>query len=200
MGRGGSGAFLTIMSLLRTQLPHQPLIQWRYLLLTKSWELEKGGTTFRKRILLTDGGIYDNLGTSCFEPGRSAEYSYNVYNPKYIVSCDAGRGLFDDEPITYWWPSRVVRAAESVFRKAQDRVRSQLFESEATGAIEGFILSYLGTADNRLPVPPPDLIRRDEVAAYPTDFAPMRQDDIDRLTLRGEQVTRLLITRYLPEL
>ena len=163
-------------------------------------KLEKGGTTFQKRVLLTDGGIYDNLGTSCFESGRSAEYSYNVYNPKYIVSCDAGRGLFDDEPITYWWPSRVIRAAESVFRKAQDRVRSQLFESEATGAIEGFILSYLGTADNRLPAPPPDLIRRDEVSAYPTDFAPMRQDDIYRLTLRGEQVTRLLITRYLPEL
>ena len=163
-------------------------------------ELEKYGKTVQKRILLADGGIYDNLGTSCFEPGRSAEFSYNVYNPRYIISCDAGRGLFDDEPITYWWPSRVIRATESVFRKAQDRVRSQLFESEATGAIEGFILSYLGTADNRLPAPPPDLIRRDEVAAYPTNFAPMRQKDIDRLTLRGEQLTRLLITRYLPQL
>ena len=163
-------------------------------------ELERYGKTVQRRILLADGGIYDNLGTSCFEPRRSAEFSYNVYNPRHIISCDAGRGLFDDEPITYWWPSRVIRATESVFRKAQDRVRSQLFESEATGAIEGFILSYLGTADNRLPAPPPDLIRRDEVAAYPTNFAPMRQEDIDRLTLRGEQLTRLLITRYLPEL
>ena len=162
--------------------------------------LEKDGKTVRKRILLADGGIYDNLGTSCFEPGRSAEFSYNVYNPRYIISCDAGRGLFDDEPITYWWPSRVIRATESVFRKAQDRVRSQLFESEATGAIEGFVLSYLGTADNRLPAPPPDLVRRDEVASYPTNFSPMRQEDLDRLTLRGEQLTRLLITRYLPEL
>ena len=163
-------------------------------------ELEKRGTTVRKRILLTDGGVYDNLGTSCFEPARSPDYSYNVYRPHYIISCDAGRGLFDDEPIPYWWPTRMIRAAESTFRKSQDRIRSQLFQFAASGEIDGFILSYLGTSDSRLPTPPTDLVSRDEVASYPTNFAPMSQEDIDRLALRGEQITRLLITRYLPSL
>ena len=163
-------------------------------------ELEKHGTTIRKRVLLTDGGVYDNLGTSCFEPGRSSDYSYNVYSPRYIVSCDAGRGLFDDEPITYWWPTRMIRSAESTFRKSQDRIRSQLFQFAASGEIDGFILSYLGTSDSRLPTPPTDLVRRDEVASYPTNFSPMSQEDIDRLALRGEQITRLLISHYLPSL
>lgn len=36
--------------------------------------------------------------------------------------------------------------------------------------------------------------------AYPTDFLPMSDEDINLLSLRGEQLTRLLIARYMPEL
>ena len=42
--------------------------------------------------------------------------------------------------------------------------------------------------------------RRAEVCEYPTDFSPMNVEDIDRLTLRGEFLTRLLISYYLPDL
>jgi NTE family protein len=42
--------------------------------------------------LLSDGGIYDNLGLSVLEPGRSAAFTPHVYELPYIVSCDAGRG------------------------------------------------------------------------------------------------------------
>ena len=107
---------------------------------------------------------------------------------------------FDAKSTPFWWPSRVIRSTQAIFRKAQDRVRSRLFHFEASGQIEGFVLSYLGTQDRALPHQPPDLIHRDEVVDYPTDFAAMSQEDIDAIALRGEQITRMLISRYVPEL
>ena len=62
------------------------------------------------------------------------------------------------------------------------------------------MLSYLGQNDERLPWLPPQLPTRQEVCNYPTDFSPMNAEDIDRLTLRGELLTRLLVAYYLPEL
>ena len=163
-------------------------------------EFHKEGRTYSERVVLADGGIYDNLGTSCLEPDRSPAYSFNVYHPQYIISCDAGTGIFDTKSTPFWWPSRVMRSTEAIFRKAQDRVRSRLFHFEASGQIKGFVLSYLGTQDRALPHQPPDLVPRDEVVDYPTDFAAMGQEDIDSIALRGEQITRMLITRYVPEL
>ena len=163
-------------------------------------EFHKEGRTYSERVVLADGGIYDNLGTSCLEPDRSSAYSFNVYQPQYIISCDAGTGIFDAKSTPFWLPSRVIRSTQAIFRKAQDRVRSRLFHFEASGQIEGFVLSYLGTQDRALPHQPPDLIHRDEVVDYPTDFAAMSQEDIDAIALRGEQITRMLISRYVPEL
>ena len=163
-------------------------------------EFHKDDNKCKQRVILTDGGVYDNLGTSCLEPDRSSAYSFNVYHPQYIISCDAGAGIFDAKATPYWWPSRVMRSTEAIFRKAQDRVRSNLFHFEATGQIKGLVLSYLGTQDRRLPHQYPDLVARDEVMNYPTDFAAMSQEDIDSIALRGEQITRMLITRYVPEL
>ena len=163
-------------------------------------EFQKNSGKYSQRVVLADGGIYDNLGTSCLEPGRSSAYSFNVYHPQYIISCDAGTGIFDTKATPYWWPSRVIRSTEAIFRKAQDRVRSRLFHFEASGQIKGFVLSYLGTQDRALPHQPPDLVPRDKVFDYPTDFAAMSQEDIDRIALRGEQITRMLISWYVPEL
>jgi hypothetical protein len=63
----------------------------------REFEFEgRDGQLRRERIVLSDGGLFDNLGTSCLEPGRSADHSYNVFDVDYIVTCDAGRGLLDD--------------------------------------------------------------------------------------------------------
>jgi len=48
--------------------------------------------TIQHVLLLTDGGIYDNLGLSVLEPGRSANHTAHVYDVDYIIACDAGRG------------------------------------------------------------------------------------------------------------
>ena len=163
-------------------------------------EFRKNSGKYSQRVVLADGGIYDNLGTSCLEPGRSSAYSFNVYHPQYIISCDAGAGIFDTKSTPYWWPSRVIRSTQAIFRKAQDGVRSRLFHFQSSGQIKGFVLSYLGTQDKALPHQPPDLVPRDKVFDYPTDFAAMSQEDIDRIALRGEQITRMLISWYVPEL
>jgi NTE family protein len=159
----------------------------------------RDGERRRERVVLSDGGLFDNLGTSCLEPGRSKEHSYNVFDVDYIVACDAGRGLLDDAfPVNGL--ARLGRSFEATHRKVQDANRGRLHSLAADGRLAGFAMPYLGQQDTALPWIPPDLVRREQVASYPTNFAPMSDAEIDRLTLRGEQLTHLLIERWCPDL
>ena len=160
----------------------------------------RDGKEFTDRVLLTDGGVFDNLGVTCMEPGHSSDFSYNAFHPEYIICCNAGRGLFSELTYPSWWVTRMVRSFESIFRKAQDSGYERMHHYVDSGELKGFILSYLGQQDGRLPYIPSDLIRRDEVWNYPTDFSSMSIEDIDLISTRGEQLTRILIARYTPEL
>ena len=151
------------------------------------------------RVLLADGGIFENLGIGPLEPGREPQISTNVFNPAYIIACDAGTGPFDGDTYPVWWASRMYRSFQTVFRKVQDATRNRLHRLEESGDISGFVLSYLGQNDERLPWLPPQLPTRREVCNYPTGFSPMDAEDIERLTLRGELLTRLLVAYYLPD-
>ncbi|MCB9808709.1 ThiF family adenylyltransferase [Candidatus Peribacteria bacterium] len=160
----------------------------------------KDGTTHSDHVILTDGGIFDNLGVTCMEPGRSEAYSYNVFSPEYIICCNAGAGHLHTMFRPTWWIPRIKRSFEAVFRKVQDGSFQRLHSYAANGQIKGFVLSHLGQQDKSLPYAPPDLVRREEVIGYPTDFAPMSQRNIDLLSRRGEQLTGLLIEEYCSEL
>ncbi len=161
---------------------------------------KNGQTTKPTRVLLTDGGVFENLGISPMEPGRSPNISTNVYNPDYLICCDAGAGIFDDDAYPTHWPRRMCRSFHTVFRKAQDASRKQLHYLDEDGKISGFALCYLGQRDNALPWVPAGLPLRDEVRNYPTNFAAMSKENINRLALRGELLTRMLIAYYLPDL
>jgi NTE family protein len=161
---------------------------------------DRQGVVQKRRVLLTDGGVYDNLGVSSLEPGSAGDVGYNHFHPDYIICCDAGRGIFQDYPVPYLWGARMARAFESVFRKNQNATQNRLHLLASTDKIRGFVLSYLGQVDRRIPCAPFNLIRRDEVFEYPTDFSAMQVEDIDRLAKRGEQLTRSLISYYCPEL
>jgi NTE family protein len=50
----------------------------------------------KERVIITDGGVYDNLGLSCLQPGRSEDFSSNVFSSDYLICCDAGPGQFGD--------------------------------------------------------------------------------------------------------
>ena len=159
-----------------------------------------GSPTATRQVLhLTDGGVYDNLGLSVLEPGRSAAHTAHVYDLDYIIACDAGTGRL---PLSagHFAPTRLRRSFQTVHRRAQDAARSRLHDAATTGQIAGFVHAYLGMRDERLPIPITDLIPDTAVSAYPTDLRAMQPDDLTALTLRAEQLTRALIAHYCPEL
>jgi predicted acylesterase/phospholipase RssA len=168
--------------------------------LDREWIFERrDGSLQSERIALSDGGLYDNLGTSCLEPGRSPDYGFNLFDVDYIIACDAGRGLLDPVIPLSWLP-RVQRSFEASFRKLQDGGRGRLHALTESGALAGFAMPYLGQQDGALPAAPADLVPRGSVADYPTDFRAMRAEMIALLSRRGEQLTNALLDAYLPEL
>lgn len=165
------------------------------------WDfLAPDGSTSTERVLLTDGGVYDNLGTSCLLPDRDPAHSTNVHPVDYVISADAGRGVLDADTYPLWWPSRAKRSFESVYRKVQDGGKADLFQHAARGTLQGLVMPFLGQNDSVLPIRPTDLVPRDAVIDYPTDFSPMSERDLHLITTRGEQLARLVIEHHSPEI
>lgn len=163
-------------------------------------KMSKNGETTKHRTIITDGGIYDNLGTSCLVPNRNPEFSTNINDVDFIIACIAGHGIPDGSSLPYFWGSRMLSTLNTIHRRTHTMTFSLLHQLRSNGEIKGFILPYLGQQDERLPCAPSDLVSRDEVFGYPTDFNPMSREDIRKLSLRGEQLTRNLIETYHPDL
>ena len=163
-------------------------------------DFEKNGQRARHRVMLTDGGIYDNLGITCLLPGRSAEFSTNVSDIDFIIACDAGQGMPSGLARPYLWSTRMLMTVNTIHRRTHSLSYELLHRMKETGQINGFLLPYLGQIDERLPYITEDLVRRHETFDYPTDFSPMKEIDIERLGLRGEQLTRLLFDHYQPDI
>jgi predicted acylesterase/phospholipase RssA len=150
-------------------------------------------------VLLTDGGVYDNLGLTVIQPGRSSEHTPYTYDVDYIVSCDAGPGQL--RPTTgHFMLFRLKRSFDTVHRRAQDSSRKRLHDAAAAGLISGFVQAYLGMADGHLPVPVADMVPFEKVRDYPTDFRAIGERDIEMLALHGEQLTRILLSHDCPDL
>jgi NTE family protein len=156
-----------------------------------------GTTTASHRVALTDGGVYDNLGLTALEPGRSPEHTEHVYDLDYIIACDAGTGTPNPADGRFL-PTRLIRSFNITYRKTQDAARGRLHEAARTGQLRGFVHSYLGMPDHRLPIPVPDLVPCDRVRSYRTNFRAMSHDDLYAISTRGEQLTRTLIAFYCP--
>lgn len=163
-------------------------------------EFERQGEVQTKRVLISDGGVYENLGISCLLPDRNPKYATNVLNCDFIICCDAGHGQPSGEDLPYHWAGRMSAAVNSIFRRATNQGYGTLHSLAEAGKIKGFVLPYLGQQDTRLPFQPSDLVTRDQVISYPTDFSPMTTDNIELLSKRGEQMTRILIDHYHPGL
>jgi NTE family protein len=148
-------------------------------------------------VLLADGGIYDNLGLTALEPGRSPAHTAHVYDLDYIIACDAGRGSL---PLVagHFVGTRLRRSFDTIHRRAQDAARAKLHASAASGQLRGFVHAYLGMPDQRVPVPVADLVPLAAVQHYPTDLKPMTETDVQLIAGRGEQLTRILLAHYCP--
>jgi NTE family protein len=166
----------------------------------RTWRFKRGGIESDHRVVLTDGGIYDNLGMQVLEPGRDPRFSLHTFPCKNLIICNAGQGQEAGAGIPMGFLSRVRRSFEVVHRRVQDNAMNRLHHLKASGVIDGFALPYLGQQDSALPGEIEGLISREEVIGYPTNFAAMSEEWIKKLSRRGEQMTRTLVSHYLPNL
>lgn len=160
---------------------------------------DKDGELKNVRVVLSDGGIYDNLGLGCLWPDRSRDVSLNVIPIDTIICCSAGYGL-RQEPPSQFICARMLSVFSTVCDRAQNASIHRLHEAKRFGQIKSFILPYLGQLDRQLPNPPANLVRREEAHSYPTNFNSMPDEWIERLSLRGEQLTLCLARAYIPDL
>jgi NTE family protein len=168
--------------------------------LDRRWRFQKNGQDTFHRVILTDGGVYDNLGVQVLEPSRDPDISLHTFPCEYLVVCNAGRGQDDVSSIPVDFVPRAARSLEIAHRRVQESTMRRLHHLRETGQIKGFIMPYLGQQDIKLINLPSDFITRSDVVNYPTDFAPMSDEWIRKLAGRGEQLTKNLIYRYLTEL
>jgi NTE family protein len=119
-----------------------------------------------------------------------------VFPVDFIIACDAGTGIPSGARRPYFMGTRMLATTMTIHRRTQTLMQNLLHRMAASGEIDGFLLPYLGMQDERLPVRPTDLVTREEVADYPTDFSPMTALDIEKLSQRGEQLTRCLLDAY----
>jgi len=165
----------------------------------ETFTFDNKGALRAERVVLTDGGIYDNLGLGCLWPDRSPDVSLNVTSIDTIICCSAGYGL-RQEPPSQFMLARMSSVFGALFDRAQNASIHRLHEAQRSGQIKHFIFPYLGQLDKNLPAPPSDLVRREEAHSYPTDFNAMPTEWIDRLSTRGEQLTLCLARAYIPHL
>lgn len=166
----------------------------------RTWEFRKNGQVMKHRVLLTDGGVYDNLGIQVLEPDRNPEISIHSFPCDFIISCNAGQGMDSGSSLPLGFFSRVTRSFEVVHRRVQDSAMTRLHHLKKAGLIKGFAMPYLGQNDNNLPWKPNNLRQRQDVIDYPTNFAAMSDEWIEILSERGEQLTIALVTYYLRDL
>ena len=156
---------------------------------------DRSGNEFEQVLLLTDGGVYDNLGLSVLGVDRDERFTPHVYKVDYIVACDAGLGQLT-HAAPHFWPSRMSRVFRIVHGRAQHGERGQLYAAASSGRLSGFVYAYLGMRDDRLPMPIADLVPREVVADYPTDFRAMSREALSALSTRGEQLIQALLPHY----
>jgi NTE family protein len=159
----------------------------------------RDGSRRVERVSLSDGGIYDNLGLAPLWPDREASISLNVDRVDTIICCRAGYGLRHDPPNQFMM-ARLISAFASIHDRAQNAATKRLFDLQAQRKLRTVVIPYLGQDDSRLKFRPADLVTREETYAYPTDFSAMRPEWIERLSRRGEQLTRAIVAEHAPHL
>jgi NTE family protein len=168
--------------------------------LDRKWQFVNNNAQAKYRVLLSDGGLYDNLGVQVLEPGRNPDFSLHTFSCDYLIVCNAGHGQVSGENVPGRLFGRMATSFSMVHRRVGNAAMHRLHELAQSKQIKGFALPYLGVDDTKLPTRPRSLVRRSEVIGYPTDFAAMSDNWIDALSTRGEQLTRILVGAYLKEL
>ncbi len=137
--------------------------------------IDKAGNSARKNVLLSDGGIIDNLGTTCLRPDRLPGDDYITFKTDYIVISTAIQGKKDSIP--YWLIPRIIRVSETINRRLLEFEHDNLKKSLDSRQIEGFVFLCLSNGSH------------EKIQNYPTNFFAMKQSDIELIMDRGEKMT-----------
>jgi len=159
--------------------------------------LSKNGNNQRQRLIVTDGGVFENIGVSVMEPGRDTQFSGISFSPRVIIASDASAGQFSGSDLPASWSARMTQAFNSVMRKANDATKKRLHQQAEAGEIDQFVYINLGQIDSKVLFKTPEWIDREDVISYPTNFSAMSATNIEGLSNRGEAITRALVTQYL---
>ena len=131
--------------------PILPPLDWRL-------SFEHKGKTKAHRVVVTDGGVFENLGVSVMEPGRDPKKSVVIYRPDIIIVSDAGIGQFDGTKIPLNWPRRMIQVFNAVMRKVQDATKQRLYKYIESGDLDSFVYVHLGQIDERVFLKPANWI------------------------------------------
>lgn len=74
-------------------------------------------------VLLSDGGVHDNLGLSVLELGRSPHHAQHVHDVPFIMSCDAGMGELTVKA-AHFMLGRLSGSFATLHHRAQDSART----------------------------------------------------------------------------
>ena len=158
---------------------------------------ERNGKAERQQVVVTDGGVFENLGVSVMEPGRDPNVSGISYSPDALIVSDAGIGQFSGADLPSTWSGRMFQSVSAIMRKVNDATKKRLHDYVRSGTLNRLVYVNLGQKDEHVPIKSSNWIDREAVIDYPTDFNSMPEDDVRRLSGRAEALTRSLVTRYL---
>ncbi len=166
----------------------------------KHFEFKKNGGRKKKKVFLTDGGVYENQGITALWPDRSAEYSYPHCHFDYIIACDAepSRSLPRQPNLTLL--DKFKECLSTLMGRISSMNFKVLHEYKNARKIKGFVLARLNTEDENILFKDDKFVSYARVADYPTDFKAMKKEDIERLSNRGEQITDSFVRQYASDL
>jgi NTE family protein len=102
----------------------------------------KNGTSAKRRIILTDGGVYDNLGLSPLWPDRDPKISLHVDKYDRIIACRAGYGLRRAPP-SIFWPSRMLAVLYTALARTENLSTNRLYDLVKAKRVKA-LTPYLG--------------------------------------------------------
>lgn len=118
----------------RTPSPPRRLTRSFFPAFDETLTFEKDGALKNSRVILTDGGIYDNLGLGYLWPDRSSDVSLNVIPVDTLICCSVGYGLRQDPPSQFIF-ARMLSVFSAIFDRAQNASIHRLHEAQRTGQI-----------------------------------------------------------------
>jgi NTE family protein len=141
---------------------------------------------YTHKAVLTDGGVYDNLGL---------ETAFKHFST--VLISDGGGQMPDVERVTSFWPMqllRVMKVIDNQVRSLRKRDAIDAFEADWDGAYWGIRtdIGNYGLSDAL----PCDLNRTRELAATPTRLTAMKDDLQERLINWGYAVCDAALRRH----